>query len=66
MLGVAHIILHFKGVYKVTNLTISDTNLPFSLHSQAVIICKFVGKVRGRRSSLHLYTVTMLAKVDKN
>jgi len=46
-----------KGIYRLTNFSVSDRNIPFNLNCKFAVDVRFTAKLVGKKSIDHLYTV---------
>jgi hypothetical protein len=55
-----------KGIYNVTNISITESMFPFPLSTEVLAETRHIGKVVGQKASVHLFTFRMIVDIVKN
>jgi hypothetical protein len=54
-----------EGIYTWTNITVTDKYFPFPISSKLLIELRTIGKIVGKKASVHLYTFKMRVMIRK-
>lgn len=55
----------FQGVYRGTNMTVSDKHIPLAINTRGTVEFRVVGKFIGIKPSHHLFTMKAFVTVNK-
>jgi len=58
--------LLFQGNYTITNFIITDEAIPFNVRTEGLATGRFVGKIAGKKSMVHLFSFAGFGRVDRS